>query len=50
MRLFHGGAAGLRRGMTLLPDMAEHRYVEGCPCCNAQRAGAALALVASVLP
>lgn len=37
--LYHGGVAGLWRGHVLLPDMAHHRFVEGCACCEAQRAG-----------
>ncbi|HSR50656.1 MAG TPA: hypothetical protein VLV83_07485 [Acidobacteriota bacterium] len=39
--LFHGGVSGLRRGDIILPNMAEHRYVEGCPHCEAQREGVA---------
>jgi hypothetical protein len=37
--LFHGGVAGRKVGDVLLPNMAEHRYVEGCPCCASQRMG-----------
>lgn len=39
--LFHGGVAGLRCGDRILPNMAEHRYVEGCAHCDAQRDGVA---------
>lgn len=39
MNLFHGGAPGRRVGDVLLPNMAEHRYVDGCPHCEAQRNG-----------
>lgn len=38
-RFYHGGVGGLRFGQEILPDMAEHRYVEGCPCCEAQKRG-----------
>lgn len=37
--LWHGGVGGLWRGDVIRPDMAAHRYVEGCPHCEAQRAG-----------
>lgn len=37
--LFHGGAAGLRPGSVILPDHADHRFVEGCPDCEAHRLG-----------
>lgn len=37
--LWHGGVGGLWRGGIIKPDMAEHRYVEGCPHCEAQRTG-----------
>lgn len=37
--LFHGGVTGLRPGDEILPGHAEHRYVPGCPHCEAQRAG-----------
>ena len=36
-RLYHGGVRDLKRGDVILPNMAEHRYVEGCPHCEAQR-------------
>jgi hypothetical protein len=38
-KLYHGGVAGMRRGDLILPGMAEHRYVPGCPHCEAQRSG-----------
>lgn len=37
--LFHGGAPGRKVGDLLLPGKAEHRYVEGCAHCDAQRRG-----------
>ena len=37
--LYHGGAKGLWRDDLILANMAEHRYVEGCPHCEAQRRG-----------
>lgn len=37
--LFHGGVSGRRVGDVLVPGMAEHRYVKGCPHCEAQAAG-----------
>lgn len=37
--LYHGGVSGMRRGDIIRPGMAEHRYVKGCPHCEAQRAG-----------
>ena len=37
--MWHGGVAGLWVGDVILPNMAEHRYVEGCPHCAAQAAG-----------
>jgi hypothetical protein len=37
--LFHGGVPGRKVGDVLLPGMAEHRYVEGCACCEAHRDG-----------
>lgn len=43
-KLYHGGAKGLRCGDILLPDMAHTRYVEGCPCCEAQRRGEGAAI------
>lgn len=36
--LWHGGVAGLRRGDILHPGM-EQRCIEGCPICDAHRAG-----------
>ena len=39
--LYHGGVGGFWRGDILLPNHAEHRYVDGCPECAAQRAGTA---------
>lgn len=41
-KLYHGGVSGLRRGDIIRPDMAEHRYVPGCPHCEAQRRGETL--------
>ena len=41
-KLYHGGAPGLRRGDVIKPGMAEHRYVPGCPHCEAQRRGEGL--------
>ena len=38
-RLYHGGVPGLWVGDEILPGMARHRYVEGCPCCEAQARG-----------
>lgn len=38
-RLFHGGVAGLRPGDVIRPGMAEARYVDGCPDCEAHKAG-----------
>lgn len=40
--LFHGGVPGRKVGDVLLPNMAEHRYVEGCKHCEAQRNGVAV--------
>ena len=40
--LFHGGMPGMRRGDVILPNMAEHRCVEGCPWCEAQKRGETL--------
>lgn len=37
--LFHGGVPGRKVGDLLVPGMAEHRYVEGCKHCEAQRDG-----------
>lgn len=37
--LFHGGVAGLKPGDLILPGHAEHRYVDGCLDCEAQRHG-----------
>jgi len=37
--LFHGGVPGLWVGDVIVPNMAEHRYVDGCAHCEAQRAG-----------
>lgn len=39
MKLYHGGAKGLWRGDLILPDMVEHRCVDGCPVCEAHRRG-----------
>lgn len=39
-QLFHGGVPGRKVGDLLLPNMAEHRYIEGCTHCEAQRKGA----------
>ena len=39
--LFHGGVPGLWCGDEILPDMAEHRYVEGCAHCDTQKEGGA---------
>lgn len=41
-KLYHGGVPGLRRGDLIRPGMAEHRYVPGCPHCEAQRRGEGL--------
>lgn len=37
--LFHGGVPGRWLGEIIIPGMAEHRYHEGCPHCEAQRRG-----------
>lgn len=37
--LFHGGVAGLQPGELILPSHAEHRFVTGCPDCEAHRRG-----------
>lgn len=37
--LWHGGVSGLWVGDVIVPNMAEHRYVDGCPHCARQRAG-----------
>lgn len=39
--LYHGGVGGLWRGDVIMPNHAEHRYVDGCAECEAQRAGIA---------
>lgn len=39
VRLFHGGAPGLSVGDVIVPGMAEARYVDGCPDCEAHKAG-----------
>lgn len=41
-KLYHGGVAGLLVGDIIRPGMAEHRYVPGCPHCEAQRRGETL--------
>ena len=38
-RLFHGGAPGLHPGDVIRPGMAASRYVDGCPDCEAHKAG-----------
>ncbi len=40
--LFHGGVPGLKVGSVIIPGMAEHRYVEGCAHCEAQRRGSSV--------
>ena len=44
MRLWHGGVPGLRPGDLITPDpnRTEH-LVDGCPTCEARRAGTPLA-------
>lgn len=42
--LFHGGVAGLTPGEILRPDMAHHRYVDGCAICEAHARGEQTAL------
>lgn len=37
--LYHGGVPGRRVGEVLLPGHAEHRFVAGCPTCEAHRRG-----------
>lgn len=39
--LYHGGVGGHWRGGVILPNMAAHRYVDGCAECAAQAAGKA---------
>jgi hypothetical protein len=41
--LYHGGVPGFWVGDVLTPNNAEHRYVEGCAHCEAQRTGSDLA-------
>jgi len=38
--LFHGGAPDLWKGSVIRPDMAHTRYLDDCPQCRAQKAGA----------
>ena len=42
--LYHGGVAGYWIGDLLTPNNAEHRYVDGCQHCAAQREGRFLVL------
>lgn len=39
LSLFHGGSAGRQPGDLILPRHAEHRYVPGCPDCEAHARG-----------
>jgi hypothetical protein len=41
---FHGGVPGRRVGDVLLPGHADHRYLVGCPDCEAQRQGEHVAI------
>lgn len=43
-QLFHGGVGNLWPGSTIRPNMAEHRYVNGCPHCESQRHGSPMAI------
>lgn len=38
-KLYHGGVAGLWVGAVIEPNMADHRYVDGCPQCAAHADG-----------
>jgi len=38
-KLYHGGVGGLVVGDTIEPNMAERRFVDGCPQCAAQAVG-----------
>lgn len=42
MRLYHGGAPGLREGDRITPRTDDAHLVDGCPTCEARRAGAPL--------
>lgn len=38
-QLWHGGVPGLRRGSRIVPGMAHHKHIDGCPICAAHAAG-----------
>lgn len=41
--MFHGGAPGLRAGDMITPQTGTAHLVDGCPTCEARRAGTPLA-------
>lgn len=42
VRLYHGGVPGLRKGDTITPRTDTAHLVDGCPTCEARRAGTPL--------